>query len=98
GRDGAENTLNRLTLANGNVTTLATSTFGTGGSSAPDGSALALNIWRKATDSRETPYQDLTLVNPADGSVIKTLLVGIAYNEDGTISGRTFALPLTYRR
>lgn len=98
GRDGAENTLRRLTLADGTVTTLATDTFGTGGSIAPDGSSLALNIWRKATDQRATPYQDLTLVNPADGSVIKTLLVGITYNEDGSVKGRTFAMPLTYRR
>jgi hypothetical protein len=98
GHDGAENTLSRMSLPDGKVTAITAGTFG-GGVIAPDGSALALTVWQKAADTRETLYQNLALVNPSDGSITKTLFQGVVYKADGTtVDGLKFAVPLTYRR
>jgi hypothetical protein len=54
-------------------------------------------MWAQGTDSRQSIYQTLALVNASDGSVSATLFEGITYNASNEISSRQFAYPLAYR-
>jgi hypothetical protein len=96
-REGEANTLAKINLESGEVTTIATGAYG-GGVMSPDGAALALMMWQDGTDSRTTRYQTLAVVDPSDGSVTETLFEGIVYNESDELRARRFAYPLAFRR
>lgn len=96
GVEGRDNTLAKLTLPGGEVTRLSDGKFGPG-AIARDGT-LALTVWQPGTDPRETLYQTLALINPADGSSSRTLFTGISYADSGAVSDQQFVYPLTFRR
>lgn len=96
GQRGVSNSLFRLTLASQENTRITRGTFGPG-VIAPDGSQLALTVWNRGTDRRQTPYTDLTLVNPMDGTVIRTLATGITYTQEGGVQSTQFVYPLLWR-
>lgn len=97
GVGGGENTLVRVDVASGNATQLRRGAFGAGVLS-PDG-GMALLMWSRTEEATPRPYLNLVFVgaDPSDQPPA-VLFSGIQTGEDGRVTGRRFAYPLSWRR